>query len=100
MCINFSIQHWGDSISILEETPNPLPKWERCERQVPAGRLNTCYYTSEKCNQGEERRIRRETLQHCFEAGRVSFQINAEALTPSEDLPYLGRTIAYNSSDW
>ena len=29
----------------------------------------------------------------------VSFQINAEALQPSESFPYLERTIAYNSSN-
>ena len=30
----------------------------------------------------------------------VYFQINAEALPPSEALPYLGRKIFYNNSDW
>ena len=28
---------------------------------------------------------------------RVVFQINAEALSPLEDFPYLGQTIAYNN---
>ena len=30
----------------------------------------------------------------------VSFQINAESLPPSEAIPYLGRIIAFNNSDW
>ena len=30
----------------------------------------------------------------------VYFQINAEALPPSEALTYLGRKIFYNNSDW
>ena len=28
------------------------------------------------------------------------FQINADNLPPLEAFPYLGRTIAYNNSDW
>ena len=50
--------------------------------------------------QGEEQRLRRETLQSFFEASKVLFQINAEAMPPLEDLPYLGRPIAYNNSNW
>ena len=100
LCLHFSIQHWAYSISIPEEHPNPLPKFECCRSQVQTGRLNTQHYASNKCKQGEERRIRRETLQHFFEAGRASFHINTEALPPSEAFPYLGRIIAYNNSDW
>ena len=70
-------------IRILEEHLNPLPWCERCGSQVPTGRLNNRPYVSEKFNQGEERRLRRETLQYCFEASRVSFQINVETLAPS-----------------
>ena len=55
---------------------------------------------SEKCNQGEKRRLRRETLQRFFEEKWVSFHINAETLPPPEAFQYLGRTIAYNKSDW
>ena len=95
---HFNSHHWGDSIRILEEHPNPLPRCERGGSQVPAG-LNTRRYASENCKQGEERRRRRETLQRYFEESRVSFQINAEALPPLEAFPYLGRTIAYNNSD-
>ena len=64
------------------------------------GRLNTRHYVSEKYKQGEERRIRRETLQRCFKAIRVSFQINEETLPLLEAFPYLGRTITYSNSDW
>ena len=53
-----------------------------------------------KCKQVEERRLRRETLQCCFESIRVFFQINAETLPPSEAFPYLRRKIAYNNSNW
>ena len=74
---------WGGSIRILEEHPNPLPKFEQCGIQVPAGRLNNLHYLLEKYKQGEERHIRRNTLQRCFEASRVSFQINVETLPPS-----------------
>ena len=81
-------------------TPQSLPRCERCGIQVPSGRLNTHHYASEKFNQGEERHIRRETLQHCFEASKVSFQINAETLPPLEAFTYLGCTIAYNNRNW
>ena len=52
------------------------------------------------CKKREDRRLRRNTLQRCFKASRVLFQINAETLTPLEAFPYLGRTIAYNNSYW
>ena len=84
----------------MEEHPNPLPKCEHCRSHVLEGRLNTCHYASEKCKQGEDRRLRRENLQRCFEESRVSFQINVETLPPSEAFTYIGRTIAYNNSDW
>ena len=97
---HFNRQHWGNRIRILEEHPNPLLRCKQCGSQVPAGRLNNRHYASEKCKQGYERRIRRETLQHCFDASRVSFHINAETLPPLKAFPYLGHTIAYNNSDW
>ena len=53
----------------------------------------------ENCKQGEERRLHHKPLQRCFEASRVSFQINTEALPLSDAFPYLGRMIAYNNSD-
>ena len=64
------------------------------------GRLNTRHYASDKCKQGDERRLRCETLKRCFEASRVSFQINAETIPLLEAFSYLGRTIDYNKSDW
>ena len=64
---------------------NPLTKCDSCRIQVPAGRLNNRHYELEKCNQGEERRLRRKTLQHCFGESRLSFQTNAETLPPLED---------------
>ena len=94
---HFSSHNWWDRIGILEEHSNPLPRRKRCGRLVPARILNTCHYAPDKCKQGEERRLRRETLQRCFEARRVSFQINTETLTPLEDFPYLGQTITYNN---
>ena len=100
MIFHFNRKHWGDRIRILEERPNPHPRCECCDIQVPTGRLNTRHYASEKFNQVEETLLGRETLQHCFEASRVSFQINAETLPPLEAFPYMGRAIAYYNSNW
>ena len=55
---------------------------------------------SEKCKQVEERRLRCETLQFCFEESRILFYINTETLSLLEEFPYLGHTIAYNTSNW
>ena len=60
---HFNMQHWGYRIMILEEHPNPLPRRDQCGIQVPSGRLNNCHYASEKCKQGDEWRLRCETLQ-------------------------------------
>ena len=40
------------------------------------------------------------TLQHCFEASRVSIRVNADLLEPVDAFPYFGHTITYNNSDW
>ena len=85
---------------ITEEHPKPLPRCKICGIQVPYGRLNNCHYTLEKCKQGEERRLRRETLQRFFEKIRVSFHIKVDTLPLLEAFPYLERTILYNNSDW
>ena len=98
--LHSSIHHWGYRIRILEEHPNPFPRFEICRSQVPEGTLNTCHCALEKFKQGDERRLRRETLQPFFDTSKLSFQINMETLPPPETFPYLGWTIAYNSSDW
>ena len=54
----------------------------------------------EKKRKGEERRLRHKTLQCCFEASRVSSQINAETIPPSEEIPYLVRMITYKNRNW
>ena len=97
---HFKKQNWGDWISILDKHPNPLPRCKFYGSQVPVGRLSNRHYTSEKCKQGEERRLMRKTLQRCFEASRFLFQINAKTLPLLEVLPYLRRTITYNNSSW
>ena len=68
--------------------------------QLLSGSLDTWQYVSENCKQREEKRLLSETLQCFFEAGTLSFQINAEDLPPLEALHYLGRTITYNNSYW
>ena len=97
---HFNSHKWGDSIRTLEEHPNPLPMCEGCGRQVPGGRPNTRNCASKNCKQGEECRRRHNNLQRCFEASRVSFQINAETLPPSEAFPYLVWKITYNNRNW
>ena len=98
--LHFDIQHWGDRIRIPKKHMNLLLRCVFCRSQVPAGRLNTQHYASENCSQGEERRHRQKNLQRCFEASRLLFQINAEALPPSEDFLYFGRKITQNKKDW
>ena len=98
--LHLNSQYWGGSIRILEEHPNPLPRYKLFGSQVPAWKLSTRHCALENFKQGEECRRRRETLQCYFEAGRFLFQINVEALPPSEAFLYLGRKIAYYNSDW
>ena len=97
---HFNRHHWGDRFRIMEYHLNPIPRCEFCESQVPAGSISNLHYTSEKCKQGGERHLRRKTLQRCFDASRVSFQINSETLPPPEAFLYLWRTITFNNSDW
>ena len=74
--------------------------YECCGNEFPVERLNTCHYASVICKQGDERRLRHETLQWCFKENMVLFQINAEILPPSEAFTYIGQIIAYNNRDW
>ena len=67
---------------------------------IQLGRLNNRHYASEDFKQGEERRLWRDTLKHCFEESMFYFHINAEALLPSDAFPYLGRKISYNNRNW
>ena len=97
---NLKMQHWGGWIRILEKHPNPIPRCKRCRSQVSVERLSNHHYMSDKCNKGEKRRLRRKTLQQCFEESRVLFQINSKTLPLLEAFPYLSRTIATNSRDW
>ena len=100
MIFHFRSHCWEYSIRIVEEHLIPLTKFEQCGCQLPLRRLNTRYYVSENCKKGEERRLQRETPQNCFESIRVSFQINAEVLSPPEAFPYLGQMISYNSRNY
>ena len=70
------------------------------ESRPPLLRLNSCHYNSYKCRLGEAIRICRDTLQHFFEASRVSIWVNVDPLEPADNFPYLDLTITYNNSDW
>ena len=107
--LNFTIQGAFDDLLVRPTgmvTYNTVQKWttlprcKSCGRQVPMGRLSNRQYTSDKCKKGEERRLRCETLQFCFEESRILFYINTETLSLLEEFPYLGHTIAYNTSNW
>ena len=100
LALSLQQANWGNSIRILEDHPNPLPRCERCGSQVTMLQINNRPYLLENYKQGEDRCIRRKTLQRCFEASRVLLHINKETLPPSEAFPYLGWKIAYNNSDW
>ena len=56
--------------------------------------------TTNKFWLGEEQQIIRVTTKHCFEAIQVLISVNVEPLDPDVEFPYLGRTVAYNNSDW
>ena len=100
LCSYFNRQHWGGRIGILEEHPNPLPKCKSCGIQVPVGGSVNATSCQRSVSRVKERFIRCKNLLRCFKASRVLFQINSETLPPLEALPYLGRTIIYNNSDW
>ena len=96
----FNFHHWGDSLQILKEHPTPLPKYNRCGIQVPPWRFRNQNYEPKKIQAKEESCIRRMALQHCFKAIWVSISVDAEPLEPVEVFLYLGRTVAYNNSNW
>ena len=97
---HFNHQNWGDSLQILEDHPTPSPKCKRCGSQVTPWHLGNRHYESYKLWLGEECRIIRTTLQHCFEASWVPISVNTDPLVLVAAFPYLGRTVAYNNSDW
>ena len=50
------------------------------ESSPPPWRLNSHHYGSKKYQTREAIRTHRDNLQHCFEASRVSIQVNVELL--------------------
>ena len=97
---HFNRQNWGESLRNLEEHPTPLPKCKRCGSQVPPCFLGNWHYESDKFRLGEERRTRRATLKHCFEASQVLIRVNEDPLELAVAFPYLGCTVSYNNSNW
>ena len=67
---------------------------------MPPWILNNRHYTSEVCWLGQERQLRQETLQRCFEAIRVAIRFNLEPLEATTAFPYLGRTVTFKNSGW
>ena len=62
--------------------------------------MNNLHYNTKACQPGQERQIRKDTLQRCFEENQVAIRAKLKQIKATTFLPYLGNTIAYNNSDW
>ena len=91
----------GGTVSVSwRSNPSHFTNTRRYESQVPPWHLRNQNYESKKFRIREEHRIRRATLQHCFEAIQVENIVNAKLLEPVVAFPYLGCTVTYNNSVW
>ena len=97
---HFGRMHWQDEIHILEEHPMPYPRCGRCGHQIPHDQLNNRHYNTDACRNGIGWKRQREALQQAHDASRVTLRINQEPLDSVSTFVYLGRTIAFNNSDW
>ena len=97
---HFHRRHWRDTIHITEEHPNPYPRCEYCHMQVPFSLLNNRHFNTDQCRAGRARRRQREAEQLAYEASQRSFTVNGTTLERVNTFVYLGRSIAFNNSDW
>ena len=97
---HFARRHPQDSLTILEEGNNPLPKCERCGMHVPYRALNSSHLNSATCREGTDRARRRRVLQEVRRAREVVFTAKGDDLEDVSVFRYLGRPLSFMDDDW
>ena len=97
---HFNRRHSGDSLLILQERPMLYPHRDRCVQQVALWLPNNRHFNTAVLLAGREQLWRWETLQQCFAAHQVVLNVNMNPFESTAAFSYLGRTVAYNNTDW
>jgi hypothetical protein len=96
---HYMTRHSLDSLCILEEGGQPLPRCARCDMHVPYTALNRNHPTSQACQRGTKLKIQRKKM-IIRQAKKDSILLFDTALPIVLMFCYLGRILAANNSDW
>jgi hypothetical protein len=97
---HFMTHHPLDSLCILEEGGQPLPRCPQCDMHVSYTALNKNHPTSQTCKRGTALKQQRKLLNTQRQAKKDSILLFNTALPIVLMFCYLGRILASNNSDW
>jgi hypothetical protein len=95
---HFVYRHFADTICILEEGPQPLPKCELCGMHI--SRSASRHRTSQTCLDGQARRAHRDARERVRLARERVFSVNGIPLPRVDTFKYLGRPLSSTDDDW
>ena len=95
---HFVYRHFADTICILEEGSQPLPKCELCGMHVKLSASR--HRTSQTCREGQVRSAQRDARERVRQARERVFRVNGVPLQRVDVFKYLGRPLASTDSDW
>ena len=74
LCEHFVYCHWKYRVAIIQEGPNPLPRFDRCGMHMQADRLFD-YKNMAKCDRAMKRRLRRRDVEMAVRCDEVEFSM-------------------------
>ena len=74
LCEHFVYCHWKYRVAIIQEGPNPLPRFDRCGMHMQVDRLFK-YKNTAKCNRAMKRRLRRRVVEMAARCDEVEFSM-------------------------
>ena len=96
-------QHLKLNMGIVQEGPEPLPRFDQCGMHMPPARIFK-HRKTDKCNKSVERRLRRKYVDMKARCGEINFSLErGEGEERMEDVAtfrYLGRPLDQTYDEW
>ena len=97
---HFMMRHPTDTLCILEEGSQPLPKCLRCNMHIPYSALNSNHTATAACRRGATLHERRLQVARLRRSNEQIITVNGTDLERVPQFCYLGRVLSLNNSDW
>jgi len=97
---HFQRRHPADTICILEEGGQPLPRCPRCDMHVTPLAINRGHTNTAACARGAALLQRRQTEATIRRAREIVFRANGTDLDRVPNFNYLGRILSQGNTDW